>query len=472
MRELLSLLAEYVVETPRLMDELEDVDVSFPKVSLAENERKMLVLDYFMFEHRLKVSRQTALEYFLEMNPDLPPDEYQALNRWKGNQFSIFEVKALRIGKEMILIDLFSGQEYWVMERTATKTLEKGDSLFARVAPEDDHFVLVGLPHYVPKEARYGVRMVCSRIKKEDPAFKPTLKNLVGILFLNSGREKRELTLEEIQVSLQRALDTAGFPGGYINKIIDDMRNGIPAETVAKVVLEQGMFDTKDDAHATLDLVIGLWNRLPDRNRGGMAPADNVRGPIEAALMADMFRDLDNSINRDAVGTTNENERIQKLSDEWLDKQRSELDGKTPREAILEERKAAGNSEATMGFRVSTSALKMHSQKDSELKAFFEAALRFTQEGRYHEAIENYQKIVEANPENYSAWGNMGALYGMLMNKSEALRCLHRALSIEPGYVTAQNNLKLFETSSKRDLQRLAKHRLIEVTKGTIKKQN
>jgi tetratricopeptide (TPR) repeat protein len=78
---------------------------------------------------------------------------------------------------------------------------------------------------------------------------------------------------------------------------------------------------------------------------------------------------------------------------------------------------------------------------------------------RYEEAIEKYRRHLELFPENYVAWGNMGMLFVLLLNKKEALKCLYKALSINPDYKIAKANLRVIENSSKQDLKRIARNR-------------
>lgn len=60
--------------------------------------------------------------------------------------------------------------------------------------------------------------------------------------------------------------------------------------------------------------------------------------------------------------------------------------------------------------------------------------------GRHEEAIRCLDKALELDPSNYTAWNNKGISLANLGRNEEAIQCLDKSLEINPGYVNAWNN--------------------------------
>ncbi|MFQ6082281.1 MAG: tetratricopeptide repeat protein [Candidatus Aminicenantia bacterium] len=153
---------------------------------------------------------------------------------------------------------------------------------------------------------------------------------------------------------------------------------------------------------------------------------------------------------------------ISQVQEKWLDTSVPKLDNKTPREVILEEREKIGNPSKNICLKVLAQPITMITKEDKEAEELFSKALALTKEKKYKEAIETFKKHLKIHPENYVAWGNMGTLYCLLLNKQEALKCLHKALSINPDYKIAKENLALLESVSITKLKKMAKESLIK----------
>jgi tetratricopeptide (TPR) repeat protein len=80
--------------------------------------------------------------------------------------------------------------------------------------------------------------------------------------------------------------------------------------------------------------------------------------------------------------------------------------------------------------------------RGEELFARAHAALS---EGRAEDAQHGFEEVLALVPRHYPSWGNLGAAYLALEKREEALRCLHRALELNPDYTVARQNLALLE---------------------------
>jgi tetratricopeptide (TPR) repeat protein len=66
-------------------------------------------------------------------------------------------------------------------------------------------------------------------------------------------------------------------------------------------------------------------------------------------------------------------------------------------------------------------------------------------EGRPLDAERGFCEVLELVPRHYPSWGNLGAAYLALEKREDAIRCLRRALELNPDYAAARQNLALIE---------------------------
>jgi tetratricopeptide (TPR) repeat protein len=66
-------------------------------------------------------------------------------------------------------------------------------------------------------------------------------------------------------------------------------------------------------------------------------------------------------------------------------------------------------------------------------------------EGRPADALRGFEEVLELVPRHYPSWGNLGAAYLAMEQHEDAVRCLRRALELNPDYAAARQNLALLE---------------------------
>lgn len=84
--------------------------------------------------------------------------------------------------------------------------------------------------------------------------------------------------------------------------------------------------------------------------------------------------------------------------------------------------------------------LEVHASGKEALR-FFTEGLRSQREGRYAQAIEEYEKAIAADPGNLEAYNNLGVLFKETGRVDLAADALQRALALDPKYEKALNNL-------------------------------
>ena len=62
----------------------------------------------------------------------------------------------------------------------------------------------------------------------------------------------------------------------------------------------------------------------------------------------------------------------------------------------------------------------------------------------FEQAIEGFKQIIEKEPNHVQSHGNLGICYASIGDKKLALEYLDRSLELDPSYVIASNNKKLF----------------------------
>jgi tetratricopeptide (TPR) repeat protein len=75
----------------------------------------------------------------------------------------------------------------------------------------------------------------------------------------------------------------------------------------------------------------------------------------------------------------------------------------------------------------------------------FARAYAALSEGRAADAQRGFEEVLALVPRHYPSWGNLGAAYLAMEQRDEALRCLKRALELNPDYAVARQNLALIE---------------------------
>jgi tetratricopeptide (TPR) repeat protein len=79
----------------------------------------------------------------------------------------------------------------------------------------------------------------------------------------------------------------------------------------------------------------------------------------------------------------------------------------------------------------------------SERLALMREAIAAQQEGRLHEAIPRYQRVLDEEPANFDALHMLGVAYYQLNHLDRAELLMQQAIAVNPSIVSARNNLAL-----------------------------
>lgn len=79
-------------------------------------------------------------------------------------------------------------------------------------------------------------------------------------------------------------------------------------------------------------------------------------------------------------------------------------------------------------------------KEEKEVLEWYSKGDAFVNQGKYNEAIECYDKVLEIDPNHIIAWNNKGWALNELGRYSEAVACLDKALQLDPNLAVAWSN--------------------------------
>ena len=407
--------------------------------------------DAFVFEHKLPDGR-TPFEHFLA-STSISPDEIYAYQELGSGPFSMFEVLEVYEGLRLKLKDMICDKEYTVKENRGTYQIEPGNIMVCRLGRYNSHYVVVtGLPHvWYGEEATYFFKRELKQLRSKVQEQGMDAASFLKIIFRT--RDEPE-TLDGIKKALKRKLVSLGIGlnfrdlGRRINKN-KDIHEAFP---------EVFGFDypSNDDFKETTELLRLLWNKYPRKSLGDASfDESGTIGPKELMLIQDLMdQTMSNVPPTDRPSIEERDRAVEEFRKRWLETPQKELGGKIPWAVILEERRKRGNPSKEFTVRVEyRETLNFDMNKADNL--YFEGVRTFKQ-GALGKAVEYYREAVEAWPEHYKAWGNLGVCLAYLGNKEEGIECLKNALSIEPSYELARTNLEYVEKRTVDELTAMA----------------
>lgn len=461
MRQFYIKIADFISDKPEILGEMENEERFFKGLGINETERRNLVFDWYIFDYKSEALSKTLLQYFLE-KVSLDEDLRAIYRRFGEGIFSIFEILTLRMGKEMIARDMATGKEYGIKDTSLTQQISKGQCGFLRVLPFEDYYILTGTGYFFPKDASHFVKIFFMDAEKQKKPFKLTPLTIYEIFFAQKKPERLPTTERFILFCRE-----SGLGEDYINGVIQRVKKEalnkgdlhfIQKEVFAKLIPHPG-FNIEEITQAFID----LWNSFVSEQKGYIE-----KGPLEIALINASIGYVRSKVKpKKYKNEKKASEKAEKLFDEWLKMPRQELDGKTPEEAILEERQKLGSPEKKVKFRIGITSIMPGEEIFRKAEKAFNAGRELLSKNMPAEAIEVYKEYISYNPKNHVVWLNMGIAYILLMDKINAEKCFRKSLEIKPDYESAKHNMKILKNASKKDLERIAKEfSVVMINKG------
>jgi len=453
-----SRIADFISSDPQIMDELEYEESLLKGLNMFDEDRKYMVLDWYIFDHKSRVLKKIFLDHFIDA-ADLDIETRKLYMGFRKSIYSLFEVKAIRTGKEMIARDILSGKEYNIKDTTLTQSIRKSQLAIMRVLNFMDIYIIAGKAFVFPLEGSRYLKLSLFNARDTKKPFRLTPLIIHKIFYTQDMPEKLPP-----QERFRLICNECGLADKYINEIIDRTKARVKGKGTFTDIQQEFMSKLLPHAHFDATEItkayVAVWNSFIEGH--------TEKGPIEESLIWAAFTYLRQKVNPNRF---RDHKKASKKADmifaEWLDLRHDELDGRSPRELILKEREELGNPEHRIKFHIEITGLTPGAEKIRDAEDSVNTANLRLKENKVNEAIKLYKAHLVICPKNHVAWLNMGVAYMLIQDREKGMRCFKKALEIKPNYKMAAKNLAILENASDEDIKRMSdKHRVMIANNG------
>jgi len=457
MREFYSGISNFIMKNPKLIGELEEKDIFFSFFNIEEDTKKKMLFDWFIFDYTSEVLSKNVLQGYLE-TVSLGKGKDSLYNQFLNNIYSVFEIKALKTGKEMRLYDLIHHKEYQVKETSLTRNVEKGECGILRIIPFKNYYILSGMGHIFPQNMSQIIKLSVSDLKDTKQNFQLTPLTICEIFY---PEEKREVL--PVKERFMLVCQEAGLGKTYVKEVIEEVerrvKNKEGNEDIIKKIFAKIRPDMKVNQNELIKVFNDLWNSFVYEGEPYFK-----KGHMEKTLISLFMTYVQNRVKPERFKNIKYGgKEISKLQKKWFNTPKQELNRKTPKEVILEERQKLGNPLKEIKFKFGTTEIVQGEGIVKEAEELFYKGRKLLSENRPTEAIEVYKEYIAINPKNPVVWQNIGLGYMLLLDKNNAKNCLEKALEINPNYKIAKDNLKILNKTTLKDLKHMAKNFRVEL---------
>ncbi|MFA6093669.1 MAG: tetratricopeptide repeat protein [Elusimicrobiota bacterium] len=443
------------VERPSAMEEFFINPQRIP-----ESSRQLVLLlfeDWFLSERKLTRCHMTPLELFAAENERHLNKAELAVYRGfaQRNRFGIFKVVDSDLGEWFELSLVPTQERFHVAEEQGSLDAEIGTYLIARLFPFEDQWAMSSFCCALPDELRYTMDRSFSRLSaSKSKAEEPTRPRDILKLFMPKVRWEDE-GLPSVRARLAAILQRWG---------VSDITAAQAEEAILKAHEQRALSNplqkeiakrapSASDLEESMEVLTALWNlTLPDK--------PPLTGPKERMLASDLQRAVASQLTaRSFTQPEKLTAMSRQLTAAWLDTPQKELDGKTPRQAILEERKAMGNAREDISYLVLPMELERSSNEKEGARAL-ERGRACMLKGDAETALKHLQKaysLMKGHEDAFRILENLGTVHAMLGDRKKAIEMLRTALRVNPDYELGRKNLHILETMTPEEF--MAAHR-------------
>jgi len=328
--------------------------------------------DFFLFEYKNDFfDKKTVMEFFHGLAV-LTPEQSVYLKRLiKENIYSTFRINECRYNLGWLLEDLVTGKTYEVSEKMGTHQTKTGDVVIGRIIPLDDGWVMSpGQPVLVPMDMAIPMVNDFKRLREKDE--KKEKFNALSFENLFFSKKNKTEHNEEWGKSSTNNPDI-GVGKSKLNAFLKRYRSDYTAEKLEKMLWNEKTKNYTDILSEVTDsfrklppkkqmrVFLELWqdfsNHVPRKDFGGKTPAKVMEeprpelGPLEKSLREDFFNTAVAFFNEhDYPSQKAANHVIERFKKVWLKTPQDSLNGKTPMQTILDERRKLDNHETEFGM--------------------------------------------------------------------------------------------------------------------------
>ena len=465
MDEFYARISDFVSRHKDTLAELMERERIFATLRMDDTAKKKMLFDWFIFDCKSDIFSKSLLQHFIETE-SLEAQTKELYKGFLNNMYSVFEVRALRTGKEMIVSDLIHDKEYNVKETTLTKHVRKGQCAIMRVLPFHGYYILAGMGHAFPVESTPIIKLSLESKKKFSKKWRLSPLEICEIFFAQDEHERlpiRErfiLLCQEAGLEKEYIEETMSILKQRANNKREQYRDDLIKDVFNKVKPYPGF-----NQEQLSGVFVDLWNSfIVEGNPSAQ------KGPTEKALIHAGIAYVQSKVKPDKYKDIKKAEaKAKELNDKWLNTPKEELGGKTPVEVILEERKKIGNPQKGVEFQVCLSKLQMNTETEKQAERLFYEGSKFLKQYKPLDALKSYQAYCALGLLNHIVWQNMGVAHVLLLEKVKAQECFKKALEINPDYEIPRRNLKLLKNATQEDVKRMAEeYRVQWFNKGKV----
>jgi len=441
------------VEEPAAMDEFFVNPSNIPKDG--QDLIGGLFKDWFLLQRKLTRCGLTPLDLFIKTNQqrfdELETAAYQGFK--EDSRFGIFKLTARKAGEWLEMTPVPRGETCRVIDAKGSEDGREGQFLITRLFRFQDHWVMSGFVARLPDSAGYHLeRLMQSRGDElKDEIISHRL--ILGLFMPPVEWEKEGLPRVRARLaSILQRWHVAYITVALIESdILAAHKKRATEYPLLKLIL--GEAPSVEAAKEVSPLLQAMWNLTLPAN-------PHQPGIKERTLLADLQRFVMSRLSDEEMASDAFKLRAREMTREWLAAPQKELDGKSPTEAIREERRAHGNPHMEIGYEIQVQALDFSVEDSQRGATMANQAIDLLKAGQAQAALDLLQKaypLLKNEPDAFRVLGNMASAYTMTGNREEALAMLKAALKANPDYESARNNLGLLESLSPEEFDR--KHR-------------
>lgn len=401
---------------------------------------------WLTYDRPTSLHGKTPLQLFIEDRVRKNPVERSIYEGFGRGWLGAFQVQKVRFLESLSLRDLVTDTVYEVSERSGTMGTEIGDVIFARVLPYGKgHILAAGYGKFAKEDAESMV-YTCNRLRPTKHLQPLTAHDMIALLFVSAPNVamKRWKALSALDDFLKLKHSAARSA----TEIAEEFQRLRRPDSLIQGLLKDASLASQHDAQQFLALLMDVWNAFCAKPQECGVGA----GPLEHTLVNDMLHALHTQNKRQQFEDAETAKRSgEQQRERYLHAPQRELDGKTPWEAILEERARLGNSDTSFGYDLTVYGVG--DQLLDTIRDFLTRAAAAFKKQQFGRALGLYKRLIALDdrevPEIWRIYGNAGACAFQRHDLDLAEHYLKKALALNPRYALGKRNLKRLLTFKK-----------------------
>ncbi len=328
----------------------------------AEEMAELRFNDYFIYSYTSKNYKRKPIELFIsKMLYKYNQKDKEIIQGFKNNIFSGFTVSTVWPGSCFIAKDLSSGKEYKVRENQATFQLQKNDYFIGRILPYESDYALSGINLYLPDVPSYTAKRAWKDLPKEiskdiDPLMIEREILQRGVENENKRSNSQE-SIENIEKKLRNYLKKhLGKKAPSIKSLRKKVNRITDPTSLIKELVQKMHISSEEELIEFQQLFYDFWNNTPRDEFQGKSPEEinkGSMGPLEKELLKDFMKYVEENVDIKKFSNKEEIEKtIKELQGKWLNEPQEELNGKTPFQAMKEEREKINSPRKDFRFHL------------------------------------------------------------------------------------------------------------------------